>query len=168
MMFLDSIGRTVVVLLWLLQISVGRSTPFPESYELLSNNTAIGDQLQRRSEEWPSSIVFTANTETLFFELPRDRQVHDLGSIECLSLPSYTIGDYNDLSVSQISVASGIAPCTFVGINGFTITITADDKGYTDVTSPQNIILGSCGSSASRRENSAVGKYPLGRADGKR
>jgi hypothetical protein len=90
-------------------------------------------------------VVFTLGTKTLGFELPRDGQVHDLCSIECLAIPSYSIGDCNDIGVSQIGVTSGTAPCTFVGVNGFTITIIADDKGYMDVPLPQNIVFGSCG-----------------------
>ncbi len=145
-MFSSSIGKTVVILLWLQRMSVGRAIPaLPDNHELASNNTATGLKPQRRSEDWPVNVAFTAGTQTLGFELPRDGQVHDLGSIECLALPSYSIGDCNDISVSQIGVTSGTAPCTFMGIDGFQITITANDKGYIDVTPPQNIVSGSCG-----------------------
>ncbi|KIV87980.1 hypothetical protein B0A52_05655 [Exophiala mesophila] len=137
-MFSNSIGKTVVVLLWLQRMSVGRVIPpLPDNHELL--------EPQRRSEDWPVNVAFTTGTQTLGFELPRNGQVHDLGSIECLALPSYSIGDCNDISVSQIGVTSGTAPCTFMGIDGFQITITANDKGYIDVTPPQSIVYGSCG-----------------------
>ena len=127
-------------------MSVGRVIPpLPDNHELASNNTATGLESQRRSEDWPVNVAFTAGTQMLGFELPRDGRVHDLGSIECLATPSYSIGDCNNISVSQIGVTSGTAPCTFGGINGLTITITADDKGYIDVTPPQSIAFGSYG-----------------------
>jgi hypothetical protein len=130
MVFSNSIGKTVVVLLWLQGMSVGRAiSPYPDIHELASSNTETGLESQRRSEDWPLDVVLTAGTQTLGFELQRDGQVHDLGSIECLALPSYCIGNCNDISVSQIGVTSGTAPCTFTGIDGFQITITAKIRG---------------------------------------
>lgn len=109
------------------------------------NTTTTSLSLRQTDEDWPTNIIFTAGPEIAGFLFPRDGQIHSLEDFQCLASPSYSIGDCNDLSVSQIGVAAGTAPCTFFGVDGFTVVITPDDKSFITVAPPQNILYATCG-----------------------
>ena len=115
-------------------------------YTPLGNITATTTLVLRQTaEDWPTNIIFTAGPEAAGFMLPRDGQIHSLEYFQCLAIPSYSIGDCSDLSVSQVGVAAGTAPCTFYGVDGFTVVVTDKDRGFITVAPPQNILYASCG-----------------------
>jgi len=77
--------------------------------------------------------------------VPRDGQIHSLEDFQCLAIPSNSIGDCSDLSVSQVGAAAGTAPCTLYGVDGFTVVVTDEDRGFITVAPPQNILYAACG-----------------------
>ena len=101
--------------------------------------------LRQTADDWPTNILFTAGPEAAGFMLPRDGQIHSLEDFQCLAIPSNSIGDCSDLSVSQVGVAAGTAPCTFYGVDGFTVVVTDEDRGFITVAPPQNILYAACG-----------------------
>lgn len=98
------------------------------------------------SDEWPTDVVFAGGSQIYGMNVPKDGSWYDLGTIQCLGLPAYAIGDCNDMTVDNIGVVAGDGPCSFIGAAGFTITIQgAAGDGYYTVGPPQNILWAKCG-----------------------
>ncbi len=79
--------------------------------------------------------------------IPPDGTWYQLSTIDCLDLPAYAVGPCDSATIDQIGVAAGDGPCSFVGINGWSSTMSgAAGEGYMTVGPPQRIVLMKCGS----------------------
>ncbi|RMZ87780.1 hypothetical protein DV736_g4990, partial [Chaetothyriales sp. CBS 134916] len=73
----------------------------------------------------------------------------DVCDITCLDLPAYALGSCCSPTIDAIGIAAGTGACDFVGISGWTATITDDVGDYTPVGPPQTIISANCYSTGS-------------------
>jgi hypothetical protein len=78
--------------------------------------------------------------------VPPDGTWYNLGNIQCLDEPAYAIGPCNSPTIDQIGVATGNGPCSFVGYNGWSATLSgAAGEGFQTVGPPQRIMQAACG-----------------------
>lgn len=96
--------------------------------------------------DWPTNVLFVGGSQTYGLWVPTDGVWYDLGTIVCLGLPAYALGDCDGIAVDQIGVIAGNGPCSFTGISGYTVTVPGNPgDGYTTVGPPQNILAAQCG-----------------------
>ena len=92
--------------------------------------------------DWPTNVVLYAGPQNLGLCLPLDGVWYDLGTRECYDLPAQAFGMCGDLVADGIAVADGNGPCSFVGEDGFFVTI---DSGFQVIGPPQPLVSGARG-----------------------
>jgi hypothetical protein len=98
------------------------------------------------ADDWPTNVVMIGGSQTYGMWIPTDGVVYDLGTIRCLGLPAYAIGDCNDMTVDKVGVVAGNGPCNFEGWSGWKETIQGvAGEGYYTVGPPQNMKSAQCG-----------------------
>ena len=93
--------------------------------------------------DWPVNVVFQGGSQSYGLWVPQDGAWYNLCDIQCLDLPAYATGACCYTTVDRIGVGSGYGPCSFVGANGWTATITGN-SGYYTVGPPQTLVSVSC------------------------
>ena len=91
--------------------------------------------------DWPTNVVLTAGDQSLGTLIPPDATLHQLAEFTCLELPAYATP-----SVDLIGIAAGSGPCTFLGRDGFSQTLSGlAGEGFYTVGPPQALIQVACG-----------------------
>jgi hypothetical protein len=96
--------------------------------------------------DWPTNVVMQGGSQSYGAWIPPDGSWYDLCDIMCLDLPAYATGPCCHTTVDRIGVAVGNGPCSFVGADGFSATLSGDaGSGYYTVGPPQTLISAACG-----------------------
>ena len=104
---------------------------------LLNARSPLTSAAFATENDWPTNVVMEGGSQIYGMWIPTDCTWHDVGSIECLGLPAYAIGDCNDVTIDHIGVVAGNGPCTFVGNAGYSATIAGNaGDGYQTVGPP--------------------------------
>lgn len=146
----SKVVHTMITLLtWTLAFAVVHSSPVP-AHQLFSPTEPV---LIPRSpvsadafaDNWPTNVVMLGGSETYGMWVPQDGQWHDVGSINCLDDPAYNVVDCGTVTIDNIGVVNGYGPCTFVGSNGWSASLSGNSSaGYQTVGPPQTISMVWC------------------------
>lgn len=137
---------TSIGLVYLSLLSLSLSTPLPNTSPNWNNLKSRTPLTAAAFTDWPTNVIMLGGAQEFGMWIPHDGNWYDLSSIQCLDLPAYALGACDSPTIDNIGVAAGYGPCSFVGSNGFRITIpgVAGD-GYYTVGPPQTIQLAACG-----------------------
>lgn len=95
--------------------------------------------------DWPTNVLMLGGAETYGMWVPQDGQWYDVSTINCLDMPAWNYVNCAGVTIGQIGVVSGYGPCTFIGISGWSASVSGDPgSGYTTVGPPQNIVWAWC------------------------
>ncbi|RMZ83520.1 hypothetical protein DV737_g1614, partial [Chaetothyriales sp. CBS 132003] len=84
--------------------------------------------------DWPTNIVMLGGTQQFGLWIQPDSGWLDLCDITCLDVPAYALGACCSPTIDAIGLAAGTGACQFVGISGWTATITDDVGEFTPNT----------------------------------
>ncbi|RMD41591.1 hypothetical protein DV735_g3533, partial [Chaetothyriales sp. CBS 134920] len=99
--------------------------------------------------DWPTNIVMLGGAQQFGTWIEPNSGWDNMCNVTCLDLPAYALGACCSPTIHAIGVAAGTGTCDFVGISGWTATISDDVGNYTPVGPPQTIVSVKCYSTGS-------------------
>ncbi|KAL2444804.1 hypothetical protein ABEF95_017273 [Exophiala dermatitidis] len=143
--------RITILLFCLALLSLTSASPVPVvrkslNPKMIKIRSPVSNTDFSSSDDWPTNVVMIGGSQTYGMWVPADGTTYDLGTIECLGVPAYAIGDCNDITIDKIGVVVGYGPCKLTGNAGYSQVIEgAAGEGYQTVGPPQNILTAACG-----------------------
>jgi hypothetical protein len=118
---------------------------FPSERDV-AKRTPISTSAFIKLADFPVNVVFLGGSNQYGGWVPVDAAWHSMADILCIDEPAGSTGACSIPTVDDIGVATGDGPCSFVGVNGFSATVSgASGSGWYSVGPPQQLLMAACG-----------------------
>ena len=146
---MSSILKSSMMVFTALFVTITSATPLPGMSRRIADYNPLTPRAPITAaafSDWPTNVVMLGGSQQFGMWVPPDGTWYNLCKIQCLDLPAYATGPCCSPTIDNIGVAAGNGPCSFVGWNGFSATISgASGSGYYTVGPPQTLVSAACG-----------------------